>query len=222
MKWRNGMLINRDAKLQKSWNFIRYWWDTLFQDTCPRYSDISRISESAAQRGSAGKFRIVGLPTDAGPTSRVIRRAIYFTGGGSALTYRAWRSAALRPLDDFNKLSKQRLGARVLALAWEGINATDELKAAICRSSHHLSKDTTCIIELGAIILERRRNTERWMRIERGKREGEKAVGQTQIAARHPWSRDSLSNCLKITRHFGPDPPLVYVVDVSAVSHDST
>lgn len=35
---------------------------------------------------SAGKFRIVGLPTDAGPTSRVIRKAIYFTGGGSALT----------------------------------------------------------------------------------------------------------------------------------------
>lgn len=96
-------------------------YQVLMRYSMPRYVpqvlDISRISESAAQRGSAGKFRIVGLPTDAGPTSRVIRRTIYFTGGGSALTYRAWRSAALRPLDDFNKLSKQRLGARVLALA---------------------------------------------------------------------------------------------------------
>lgn len=118
---------------------------------------LENIRECGATR-SAGKFGIVGLPTDAGPTSRVIRRAIYFTAG--PLLRRAWRSAALRPLDDFNKLSKQRLGARVLALAWEGINATDELKAAICRSSHHLSKDTTCIIELGAIILERRRNRE--------------------------------------------------------------
>lgn len=53
----------------------------------PRVFDISGISiQRRASRISAGKFRIVGLPTDAGPTSRVIRRAIYFTGGGSALT----------------------------------------------------------------------------------------------------------------------------------------
>lgn len=41
---------------------------------------------SLCSRISVGKFGIVGLPTDAGPTSRVIRTAIYFTDGGSALT----------------------------------------------------------------------------------------------------------------------------------------
>lgn len=40
-------------------------------------------------------------------------------------------------------------------------------------------------------------------------KEQERAAGQTQIAARHLQSRFPLSNCLKITRHFGPDPPLV-------------
>lgn len=58
----------------------------------PRVFDTSGVSvRRRAARISAGKFRIVGLPTDAGPTSRVIRRAIYFTGGGSALTWSAAR-----------------------------------------------------------------------------------------------------------------------------------
>jgi len=50
----------------------------------PSVQYLENISASTRSRISAGKFRIVGLATDAGPTSRVIRRAIYFTDGGSA------------------------------------------------------------------------------------------------------------------------------------------